>query len=195
MSGSAFITGSLTVSNTITAQTLIVQTVSSSVVFSSGSNIFGNSLANTHQFTGSVTITGSLSVNNSSVILSNQTGSMSVQNAQTASVGANPFDIGIAEFNSTSSTTTAGTTAVSSIPTGSFNSAFYNYYIASASNARAGQIMSVWSGSIVRYTEVTTTDIGNTATASFAVAISGQNVRLNFTAPGVWTVKSIANLL
>jgi hypothetical protein len=55
--------------------------------------------------------------------------------------------------------------------------------------------MSVWSGSTVRYTEVTTTDIGNTATASFAVAISGPNVRLNFTAPGVWTVKSIANLL
>jgi hypothetical protein len=65
----------------------------------------------------------------------------------------------------------------------------------SASNARAGQIMSVWSGSTVRYTEVTTTDIGNTATASFAVALSGANVNLSITAPGVWTVKSIANLL
>ena len=55
--------------------------------------------------------------------------------------------------------------------------------------------MSVWNGGSVRYTEVTTTDIGNTNTASFAVGISGANVNLSFTAPGVWTVKSIANLL
>jgi hypothetical protein len=55
--------------------------------------------------------------------------------------------------------------------------------------------MSVWNGATVRYTEVTTTDIGNTATASFAVALSGANVQLNFTAPGSWTVKNISNLL
>jgi len=52
-----------TVAGTLTAQTLIVQTVSSSVVYSSGSNIFGNSLSNTQTFTGSVGITGSLTVN------------------------------------------------------------------------------------------------------------------------------------
>ena len=57
------ITGSLVVSSTITAQTLIVQTVTSSIVYSSGSNNFGNQLANTQTFTGSVNITGSLTVN------------------------------------------------------------------------------------------------------------------------------------
>jgi hypothetical protein len=56
------VTGSLTVSSAITAQTLVVQTVTSSVVFSSGSNIFGNSLSNTQQMTGSVNITGSFAV-------------------------------------------------------------------------------------------------------------------------------------
>jgi hypothetical protein len=56
-----------TVANTLTATTLVVQTVTSSVVYSSGSNIFGNSLSNTQQFTGSVTITGSLGVNTTSV--------------------------------------------------------------------------------------------------------------------------------
>ncbi len=82
---------------TITAQTLVVQTVTSSFVYSSGSNIFGNDLTNTQQLTGSVTVTGSLAVNNSPVILTNQTSSMTVlsssfastasyvQNAQTAS--------------------------------------------------------------------------------------------------------------
>ena len=56
------ITGSLVVSSTITAQTLVVQTVTSSIVYSSGSNNFGNQLANTQTFTGSVNITGSLAL-------------------------------------------------------------------------------------------------------------------------------------
>jgi hypothetical protein len=58
--GSQAITGSLTVTGQVVAQTLNVQQVTSSIVFSSGSNIFGNSLSNTQQFTGSVSVTGSL---------------------------------------------------------------------------------------------------------------------------------------
>jgi hypothetical protein len=57
------ITGSLVVSSTITAQTLVVQTVTSSIVYSSGSNIFGSALGDRQTFTGSVNITGSLTVN------------------------------------------------------------------------------------------------------------------------------------
>jgi hypothetical protein len=60
--GSQAITGSLTVTGQVVAQTLNVQQVTSSIVFSSGSNIFGNSLSNTQQFTGSVSVTGSLAV-------------------------------------------------------------------------------------------------------------------------------------
>jgi hypothetical protein len=48
-----------TVANTLTAQTIVVSTISSSVVYSSGSNIFGNSLSNTQTFTGSINATGS----------------------------------------------------------------------------------------------------------------------------------------
>jgi hypothetical protein len=60
--GSQAITGSLTVTGQVVAQTLNVQQVTSSIVFSSGSNIFGNDLGNTQQFTGSVSVTGSLTV-------------------------------------------------------------------------------------------------------------------------------------
>ena len=62
---SDFVVGNnLTASNalingTITAQTLVVQTITSSVEYSSGSNIFGSKLTDTQQFTGSVSITGS----------------------------------------------------------------------------------------------------------------------------------------
>lgn len=59
--GNQSITGSLTVSGQVIAQTLNVQQVTSSIVFSSGSNRFGNNSGNTHSFTGSVNITGSLS--------------------------------------------------------------------------------------------------------------------------------------
>jgi hypothetical protein len=65
---SQVITGSLTVTGAIVAQTLNVQEVTSSIVFSSGSNIFGNDLGNTQQFTGSVSITGSLTVNGSGLV-------------------------------------------------------------------------------------------------------------------------------
>jgi hypothetical protein len=66
--GSQAITGSLTVTGQVVAQTLNVQQVTSSIVFSSGSNIFGNSLSNTQQFTGSVSVTGSLVVNGTSAV-------------------------------------------------------------------------------------------------------------------------------
>jgi hypothetical protein len=87
--GDQIITGSLTVTNTITAQKLIVQQVTSSVLYSSGSNKFGNELSNTHQFTGSVFITGSnFLFNNNKVIDSSLTGSMSVLSSSFASTAS-----------------------------------------------------------------------------------------------------------
>jgi hypothetical protein len=79
--GSADISGSLVVNGNITAQTLIVQTITSSEDFVTGSTHFGSLVANTHQFTGSVTVSGSLAVNGSTAILTNQTGAMSVATA------------------------------------------------------------------------------------------------------------------
>ena len=56
------ITGSLTVTGQIIAQTLNVQQVTSSIIYSSGSNIFGCDLNSRQTFTGSVLITGSLTI-------------------------------------------------------------------------------------------------------------------------------------
>ena len=88
------INGSLTVTGDLTAMQYII---SSSVThftesFSSGSTRFGDSLDDTHQFTGSVSITGSLFVNDSSVITSDLTSSISVLSssyAQTSSYSNN----------------------------------------------------------------------------------------------------------
>jgi hypothetical protein len=68
ITGSIFGTGSLTIDGCITAtgqiiaQTINVQQVTSSIVYSCGSNIFGTSISNTQQFTGSMLATGSLTL-------------------------------------------------------------------------------------------------------------------------------------
>jgi hypothetical protein len=53
------INSNLTVTGSITAQTLIVSTINATQSYSSGSNIFGNASSNTQTFTGSINITGS----------------------------------------------------------------------------------------------------------------------------------------
>jgi len=53
------INSNLIVTGSITAQTLVVQTVTSSVIYSSGSNVFGNAIGNTQVMTGSLLVTGS----------------------------------------------------------------------------------------------------------------------------------------
>ena len=59
VTGSVLISGSITTTGNIIAQTLVVQTVTSSVSFITGSTKFGSLASNTHQFTGSLLVTGS----------------------------------------------------------------------------------------------------------------------------------------
>jgi hypothetical protein len=61
--GSQTVTGSLTATGTIVAQTLVVQTITASVEFVTGSNRFGTTTGNTHEFTGSLLVSGSHIVN------------------------------------------------------------------------------------------------------------------------------------
>jgi len=79
LSGSLNVSGSITTTGTLTAQTLVVQTVTSSIIYSSGSNIFGNKITDNQVFTGSVLISGSITVSGS--VINNLTAS----SAQTAS--------------------------------------------------------------------------------------------------------------
>jgi predicted acyltransferase (DUF342 family) len=58
-SGSAAITGSLTVTGTITAQEFHTEFISSSIIYESGSTQFGNTSDDTHSFTGTISVSGS----------------------------------------------------------------------------------------------------------------------------------------
>jgi hypothetical protein len=67
VSGSMLVSGSLNVNGPITATTLIVQTITSSVSTITGSTQFGTLSSNTHIFTGSMYVTGAFYVTTGSV--------------------------------------------------------------------------------------------------------------------------------
>jgi len=60
LSGSAAVTGSLTVLGAINATQFNISVISSSIIFESGSSKFGNTSDDIHSFTGSVEVTGSV---------------------------------------------------------------------------------------------------------------------------------------
>lgn len=100
--------------------------------------------------------------------------------------------INSSSYNSTGSTIDSGSTNFYYQTTQSFNSSFFEYYIMSGSNARAGNIMSLWSGSSIVYTETTTNDIGLTNNFSMSVYISGSNAILKTdTDTNGWILKAI----
>jgi len=61
--GDQTVTGDVTVGGTLTAQEFKTELISASILFESGSTLFGNSFDDTHIFTGSTNITGSLFIN------------------------------------------------------------------------------------------------------------------------------------
>jgi hypothetical protein len=89
-------------------------------------------------------------------------------------------------------TANTGTTLIYSIPTASYDSAYFDYNIRSGSVGRAGSIIAMWSGSSVNYSEVSASSFGTTTGFVFGVSISGSNMILSGSAPSNgWTVKTI----
>jgi hypothetical protein len=88
--------------------------------------------------------------------------------------------------------TNSGSFTVYSLPTASYDTAFFEYSIRSGSNARAGTIMAMQLGSAVNFTETTTTDFGDTTPVSFTVIVTGSNMALTGSSTtGSWTIKTI----
>jgi hypothetical protein len=98
----------------------------------------------------------------------------------------------LALFTSQNITANIGTTTIYAFPTASYEGAFIDYTARSGSNARAGQIMGIRSGSAVNFTETTTTDFGSTTGLTFGMSVSASTmiVSASATSDG-WTVKTI----
>ncbi len=99
-------------------------------------------------------------------------------------------------INQNTASLASGAQTISTNATSSYTAVFYNYTVASGSNARAGQVSAVWNGGSIQYTDVSTTDIGSTSGVAFTASLNGANVRLTTVLPtSGWTVKTLANLL
>jgi hypothetical protein len=89
-----------------------------------------------------------------------------------------------------------GSNTVFTQATGSYSSAFFKYTVTSGSNARSGEIMSVWNGTTSAFTDNSTIDIGTTTAVTSSVDLSGANVQLNVqTNTSGWRIKSIATFM
>lgn len=299
----------LTVAGTLTAQTINVQTITSSIEFNTGSTRNGSLLTNTHEFTGSVGITGSLDVKgnqrvtgslnvlsgsvridastpqliiaasannrtftfdpaNSSIDGSNSslsfnrvsttdviiasgsgnggrvgirktptvpldisgstliTGSLTVTegitgslqgtattasyvlNAVSSSFAAtssysNDFTIGgtltfdgtLTDYNTVASSI-VGTNNIFTKATGSYTSAFIKYTVTSGSNARSGEVMTVWNGTSTQYVDNSTLDIGDTSPVVISTSIVTSQIQINAdTSNSGWKIKAIGTFI
>ena len=100
-------------------------------------------------------------------------------------------------YTTTGITVNSGaTTTIYSLPTSAFTGAFFEYTVKNTDNIglRAGNIMSIWSGNTVNFTETKTSDIGSTTGLTFSMSVinSGNTVTLTSSADtNNWIVKTI----
>jgi len=198
--GSAIITGSLGVTGSVS----ITQNITASRVTISASNATSNGPTLTVYGSGSTqpvftvqgsqgelfSVTDSLSGSLFSVNDISGLPILEVFSDNTTLIGnyLDPMLITTAKVTQTNS----GSFVVYSLPTASYDTAFFEYSVRSGSNARAGTIMAIQSGSSVNFTETTTLDFGSTTAISFTVIVTGSNMALTGSSTtGAWTIKSI----
>lgn len=155
------------------------------MVYGSGSNIFSVYGSAGLLFSISDGLSGSL------FSISNQSGLpiLEVLSDETILIG----DWQAPALHSSKKTTlNSGSTNIFSALTSSYDGMWIDYTVKSGSNVRAGQMMGVWSGSQVNYTETTTTEFGSTSNLSLMMRISGSHLTLtgSSTTNG-WTLKTI----
>lgn len=167
--------------DTITARQFNTQLVSSSIIFQSGSSKFGDTSDDV------MNVTGTLSVSGTTTLL----GPVTFQS------GLQPTVIAGALYSTGSTTANVGTTVVASVSTASYDMANFTYVVKNGLNYRAGHVITVWSASVVEFTDVSTADIGTTTDITFTADVVTGLARLKAVvgATNGWIVKSIINAI
>ena len=96
-------------------------------------------------------------------------------------------------YTTVKTTANTGVTKIYTVPTSSYDGVYVDYTIKSGSNARAGQLIALWSGSSVNYSETSASQFGSTTTQfTFGFNISASLMLLSGSATSNgWTVKTI----
>jgi hypothetical protein len=128
--------------------------------------------------------------------------SVSSSYAETASYSNNftvgstfTFDQTLTDYHTVASSI-VGSNNMFTKATGSYTSAFFKYTVTSGSNARTGEVMTVWNGGTTQFSDVSTVDIGSTAAVTASAAIVTGQIQFNITtATSGWRVKSIGTFM
>ena len=95
-------------------------------------------------------------------------------------------------YTTNKATVSAGTTTVHSFSSLVYEGGFVDYVVSDGTNARAGQIQTIFAAGQVQFNETTTMDIGNTNDFVWQVVLSGADVNYNaVVTSGAWTTKLI----
>lgn len=161
------VTSKITLQNLAGTMPQVSSSISSSYALTASYALNGGGGGgSTFPFNGNAVITGSL-------VISNQTNSQLIQ----------PF------INSDVDT---GIEIVASVPTSSYDAAFFDYVIKNGSNYRAGTLVAVWSSTTWSYYDASVTDIGNTSGVIMDADVYDGNIRLRATAnSNNWTIKTV----
>lgn len=220
------VTGSLNISGSVTAASFTgsLQGTSSYAVTASYAMNGGGGGGAGFPFTGNAVITGSLVVTGSTTSTEGFTGSLFgtsswANNASTASfllgsvtsasyaataststnfIVSNTLEIdGTLTDRSTVLSTIVGSNNLYTQATGSYRSAFGKYTLYNGTNARAGEFITVWNDALPTvYTDISTTDIGNTSTITFTSTIVGSNIQIDAVAGASgWTIKMLTTFI
>ena len=122
-------------------------------------------------YTGSAEITGSLGI----------TGSFYISQSLT--------------YFSSIDSTAPGDNNIFSLNTGSYRSAFGKYTLYSSSNARAGEFVTVWNNTTVRYFDNSTTDVGDTSNIVLSSSISSGQIFIQTSGGTGWTVRMLTTFI
>jgi hypothetical protein len=189
MTGSFGVQGSVAITNFLTASAALISGSGDSrlrVIGSGSSNPILTVGGSSGQL---LTVTDSLSgtlfsVNNISALPI-----LSVNSDDTVKIGASNA-MGL--YTSYRVVTTAANTEIYKVLTASYDALYVDYSIRSGSNARAGQFISIWSGSQVNYTEISASQFGDTSGFTLAAYISESfmNISSSATTNG-WDIKTI----
>lgn len=122
--------------------------------------------------------------------------------AQTASYATN-FTVGSTLSldgtlfdQATVNSTIVGTNNLYTKPTGSYTSAFSKYTLHNGGNARSGEFWTVWNGTTVEFTDISTVDIGDTETITFSSTIISSDIQINAIAGASgWTIKMLTTFI
>ena len=85
----------------------------------------------------------------------------------------------------------SGLSEIYSIPVSAYTGGFFEYTV-TGTGARAGSIMSIFSGTSIDFNETTTNDIGDTSGVTFDMNISGGTANLTVSATtNTWEIRTI----